>query len=442
MNHEHSSGRFQAMSLEPGITYYYLPDDKWKTLSMNVFCKVPIARHTVTPIALVPRLAKRGTVNLPSLRDLSRRLEDMYGAGFGADASKVGPMQVVRFGMSLPSPEFIEGIGDEGAFADGVNLGEAMSFIWDVTSKPYLENGAYPEDRFEIEREEHRRDILGIINRRPRYATVRLVEEVSKGDPSGLPAWGTLEDLGSIGPKDTWDVWAMSLSRSDISIYAIGKGVRELGDILANTELDFPNMRALAQDRDGERLAPPAPPKELMEVEEHLPGEQTILCMAFYTGITENDPRLPALTFFDGILGGFPHSKLFVNVREKEHLAYFADSSLNPWRGMVMTVAGVMDPSRQKARDLVSLQVEAMKKGDITADEIENTRAGLLRRYRSESDSQAALVRRFLSQEIMGGPATEEELVDQVMRVTKDDIVEVANCAELKAVYTLRAKDD
>ncbi|MGI6642986.1 MAG: EF-P 5-aminopentanol modification-associated protein YfmF [Bacillota bacterium] len=441
MNRECSSGRFQAMSLEPGITYYYLPDDKWKTLSLNIFCKVPMAKDMVTRIALVPRLARRGTVNLPSLRDLSRRLEDMYGAGLGADTSKIGPMQVVRFAMSLPSPEFVKGAAD-GVFSHGVNLGKAMSFIWEVASKPYLEDGAYPKDRFETEREEHRRDILSIINNRPRYATVRLVEEVSKGDPSGLPAWGTLEELNRIGPKDTWDAWTTTLSRSGISIYAIGKGVRELGDILARTRLDFPKARVAAEVGAEKRLSPPSPPKELLAVEEYLPGEQTILCMAFYTGITESDARLPAQIFFDGILGGFPHSKLFVNVREKEHLAYFADSSLNPWRGMVLTVAGVMDSFRDKARDLVSMQVEAMKKGDITEDEIENTRVGLLRRYRSESDSQAALVRRFLSTEILGGPATEEELVEQVMRVTKDDIVEVANCAQLKAVYTLRAKDD
>ncbi len=180
----------------------------------------------------------------------------------------------------------------------------------------------------------------------------------------------------------------------------------------------------------------------MLEKEEYLPGEQTVLCMAYHTGITEDHRLFPASTFCDGILGGFPHSKLFVNVREKEHLAYFADSNLNTWRGMLTTVAGVMDAERNKARDLIEQQVLAMKKGDITEKEMENTRAGLLRRYRSESDSQSALVRRFLTQEILGGTATEKELVEQVMRVTKEEVVEVANRAQLKAVFTLRAKEN
>ena len=431
--------RFQTVRIGPGISFRYLPDSKWKTLSIDVFCMAPVRRETVTKLAMVPRLARRGTSRFPTMRDLARRLELMYGASLGAEVTKVGPAQVLRFGIDLPSPAFLD--PGSGGPIDGVNLGEAMSFLWDVAIKPYLERGAYPEDRFETEREEQRRDILSIINHRPRYAMVRLVEEMSRGHDSGLPSWGLLEDLPKLDPRDTWETWAETLTACPISIYAIGEGARELGEILERARLEFPLPRA-AKDSDPLKPQPPPEPSVPIQAEDFLPGEQTVLCMAFHTGITETDPDLAAFIMYEGILGGFPHSKLFVNVREKNSLAYFADTSLNTWRGMVVATAGIMDENREKVADLISEQVEAMRRGDISNEEIDNTRAGLVRRYRSESDSQSALVRRFLCQEIMGGPASEDELVARIQMVTRDDIVRVAERATLKGVYALRAKDD
>ena len=430
---------FRTVRIGPGISFRYLPDSKWKTLSIDVFCMVPVRRETVTKLAMIPRLARRGTSKFPTMRDLARRLELMYGASLGAEVTKVGPAQVLRFGIDLPAQAFLDQA--PGGPIDGVNLGEAMSLIWEVATKPYLENGAYPQDRFETEREEQRRDILSIINHRPRYAVVRLVEEISRGHDSGLPSWGLLEDLQGLDPRDTWETWAQTLTTCPISIYAIGEGAPELGEILERAYLEFPLSRA-AEDTDSLNADPPPEPADPAQAEDFLPGEQTVLCMAFRTGITEAHPDLAAFIMYEGILGGFPHSKLFVNVREKNSLAYFADTSLNTWRGMVIVTAGIMDANREKVADLISEQVEAMRRGDISEDEIDNTRTGLIRRYKSESDSQSALVRRFLCQEIMGGPASEDELLARIQKVQRDDIVRVAERAKLVGVYALRAKDD
>jgi predicted Zn-dependent peptidase len=429
--------RFETLELGPGIEYRYLTDDRWKSLSIDMFCKIPIEREIVTGIGMVPRLARRGTEDLPTLRDIAMRLEEMYGAGMGADATKIGPVQVIRFGINMPSPDYIDPLLLEG---NGPSLGKAMSLVWDMATRPYLVNGAYPEDRFEMEREEHRRDILGIINNRARYAAMRLVEVISGDSPTGLPSWGVLDDLNKLNPRGTWVTWAGALVSCPISIYAVGQGVKELGEILQKTSLEFPFPRLVDGYRPRVDLKAPPAPEEIVHEEDFLPGEQTVLCMALHTEITEGHPDFPALIFFEGILGGFPHSKMFRNVREQEHLAYFADTSLNSWRGMVLAAAGVADEDRERCRDLVMEQVESMKKGDISDEEMDNTRTGLLRRYRSQSDSRGALIRRFLSQEIMGGPATEEELVSRIMKVTKDDVVRVAGMTRLTAVYALRAK--
>lgn len=433
-------GIFNTVELEPGIVFRYLPGSKWKTLSINVFCKLPVIEDRLTSLALVPRLAARGTADLPTMQDISRFLEDMYGAGMGADARKVGPVQVIRFGIDMPSPSHLD--SDVLGAPEGSIVSQALSFVWDVAARPNIENGAYPQNVFEVERDEHRRAIIGIINNRSHYATVRLIQEISQGDPRGLPAWGSLSGLESVDPRDTWDTWKQTLSQCPISIYAVGDGAEEVGELLSRHRLSFPSGRSEQILDISTQLDPPVLPKDVLRAQDILSGEQTVLCMAFGTGIREGDPELPAMLFCDGILGGFPHSRLFTVIREQQSLAYFADTTPNTWRGLIMALAGISDADREKVENLITGQVEAIRKGDISEREMESTRIGLVRRLRTESDSQSALIRRSLNQEILGGMATHEELADAILKVTKEDVVKVASQMELKAVYALRAKGD
>lgn len=417
----------------PGLRVCQLSGAKWKNLSIDICCQVPIARNRVTHMALVPRLARRGTRRLPTLKDLSRWLDELYGATMGAETTKIGPLQVVRFGMDLPSPRFL---------AEGEKVvREAVRFLWDLVTDPHLVNGQYPPDRFKVEVDEHRRDILGLINNRPRYATVKLMELVSQGDERGLPAWGILEDLDELDAKATWTQWCEVLSHCPISVYAIGEGSEYVLKVFESGDIHFPEPRDGIYDVRRE-VAGMNPPVALLEQEESLPGEQTVIAMAFHTGITEEHPELPAMLAFDGILGGFPHSKLFANIREKEGLAYFADTAPNTWRGLVVAVAGVDDRQAMRVMELIQAQLEAIKRGQISDDELEFTRVGLIRRYLSESDSQSALVRRFLTREILGGPGDEEEFVKRILAVSVGDVVRVAENTRLVARYVVHARGE
>ncbi|HHT84635.1 MAG: M16 family metallopeptidase [Bacillota bacterium] len=435
-----SGGIFNTVELGTGILLHYLPESKWKTLSIDVFCKIPAMANKLAALSLVPRLAARGTADLPTMQHISRFLEDMYGAAMGADARKVGPIQVIRFGIDLPSPAHLG--WDISGKSAGQLVSQAFSFVWDLATSPNLRDGAYPQEVFEVERDEHRRAITGLINNRPYYATLRLMDEISQGDPRGLPAWGKLPDLEQANPRDTWDTWKQTLSQCPISIYVVGEGAGEVAGFLSDYDLRFPCARSEQVVDISKELDPPPLPENVLRVEDFLPGEQTVLCMAFGTGIREGDPLLPAMLFCDGILGGFSHSKLFTVVREQYSLAYFSDTIPNTWRGLIIATSGISDSDRAEVESLISGQVEAMKKGDISDKEMESIRMGLVRRLMTEGDSQTALVMRSLSHEILGGIATPQALADAILKVTKEDVVKVASQMELKAVYTLRAKED
>ena len=179
------------------------------------------------------------------------------------------------------------------------------------------------------------------------YATIRLMDEMSQGDPRGLPAWGRLADLDKATSRDTWNTWKQVLSRCAVSIYAVGDGAEEVAEFLGGHRLQFPHGRSVRVMDLSPELDPPPLPEDVLRAEDFLPGEQTVLCMAFSTGIREGDPKVPAMLFCDGILGGLPHSKLFTVVREQHGLAYFSGTIPNTWRGLVIATSGISDDDRR-----------------------------------------------------------------------------------------------
>ena len=117
------------------------------------------------------------------------------------------------------------------------------------------------------------------------------------------------------------------------------------------------------------------------------------------------------------------HIRAVYVVREQYSLAYFSDTIPNTWRGLIIATSGISDSDRAEVESLISGQVEAMKKGDISDKEMESIRMGLVRRLMTEGDSQTALVMRSLSHEILGGIATPQA---RILKVTKEDVVKVA----------------
>lgn len=418
---------FTHCSLGAGVRLHLCETDKFNTVTCKLFVQQNLASETAAATALIPAILKRGSQKFPSTRQIARELEYLHAASFSADVLKIGERQLLEFYFDMIDPTLLPD-GDE-------NWKRGLATFWDIAFHPVTQDGAFVSEYFDQEKLNLRREVEGLINDKRGYALARAVELMCSEEPYGVYRYGSVPAIEALENGAEYRYYQELLATRPMDIFLVGRNL----DLVANeiARLEFP--------RNGTAQLEPPVLREAAEERWHieeLPAQQSVLVLGYRTNLRYMDPGYYGLVVMNGALGGFPHSKLFVNVREKNSLAYFASSSFNSWRGMVLTAAGVHDDVRHRVRDLVTAQVEAMKRGEISDEELDNTKAGLLRRLRSESDSQSALVRRRLTREIMGGMASPEELVERILRVTKDDVVSVAENAELKAVYMLRAKDD
>ena len=177
-------------------------------------------------------------------------------------------------------------------------------------------------------------------------------------------------------------------------------------------------------------------------VEERMDVTQGKLVMGFRLGECMENPDRAALHVFNAVFGSGATSKLFLNVREKLSLCYYASSALVLRKGLMLVSSGVAFENFEKARDEIFAQLEAVKKGEISDEEMTWARRAVASDLRAAMDSQGDLEGFWLSQALDGLDYGPRELAELVGEVTKEDVMAVANSLECDLIYFLRGEDE
>ena len=412
------------------ISVHLLPISKFKTTLVSVFLQQVLEKDSAAKTALLPAVLKRGTEQYPTLRDLKIRLEELYGAVLGADVVKKGERQVVSFSLEV--------INDK--YAPGEKLlQQGLAILREVIAAPFLKNGGFHGDYVRQEKEQLAREIQGLVNDKVSYALERCVQEMCAGERFGVYKYGSVEDLQPISAGGLYGYYQNILKDNPLEIFVVGEIDAEKTFLLIRETFNL--------ERNGKPAGlPPVEVKRIPEKvaykEEKLPVNQGKLTLGYRTNLTYRDEQYPALLFYNGILGGFPHSKLFQNVREKASLAYYVFSRLEKHKGIQLIGSGIEVDNYQRALDIILQQVEAIKKGQISREEMENTRRGLINQYKIIGDSPHSLVGFYLDALIGERPEEVEYFIEKIAKITPEEIVDVAEKVCLDTVYFLSSTGD
>lgn len=428
--HMEESG-FVVQEMGPGVTMYVWPTRQFKTVSTRVVLHHPLGEDA-TETALVPQVLLRGSARYPTTQALARRREELFGTELGADVSKLGRDHLVWVGVGGISPRFV-GAGSR-------LLRDQLELLAEVLFHPReVGNGRFDEEYTRQEKNVLRQKIERLINEKRRYGMFRLYQEMCQGDPFAIHRLGRLDRIESITAEGLFQHYREILAESPVSIFVVGPvDPQEVQTAIQNL---FPWSKEGRQSLFAAGPYTPKPNGKPRTVREEQEVNQALLYLGYRTGITFADERYPALSLYSGILGAFPHSKLFIQVREKASLAYFAFSQLEPTMGLMVTSCGIDPANYERALDLMRAQVEAMARGEFSDEEMAAARASLRTGLRSIYDSPDALVDRTLLGVVNRRLRPPEEMIAALDRVTKDDIVEVAQQVELDTIYFLTRRE-
>ena len=154
--------------------------------------------------------------------------------------------------------------------------------------------------------------------------------------------------------------------------------------------------------------------------------------------VKEEDPDQAALLVFSAVYGGGTSSKLFRNVRERLQLCYHAGSLVDLHKGLLLASAGIDFDKLDSARDEIFAQLEAMRRGEISEEELDAARACVASDLRAMCDSQGELEGFYLAQTLDGLDCSPLELAALAEDVSKEDVVRIAQSVDCDLIYFLK----
>ncbi|WP_195724378.1 EF-P 5-aminopentanol modification-associated protein YfmF [Paenibacillus monticola] len=409
---------------------HVLPTKAFKTFAISLYAGVPLDEDTVTPTALVPFVLRRGTATYPETTQFRERLEELYGAGFGFDVYKRGDYQIVQFRMDTINDSFVQ--------SKESLLAESFAFLGDVLTQPLLEDGSFRPSYVATERETVRKKLEAIVNDKARYAAERCIEEMCRFEPYRLHPLGQRADLEGITPENLYQSYKSWLDGAILDLYVVGDTTPEEVEKLVKRHFGGDKSDTGAYSS---KFTPVAV-NEVRTIEEKLDVNQGKLNMGLRTSITYKDDTYATALMYNGIFGGYPHSKLFVNVREKESLAYYASSRYDGHKGIGTIQSGIEAKNYGKAVDIIRKQLDEMKAGNISDLELSQTKA-MIRNLLSEiQDSAFEMISFDFNRQISGKDRSTLELIEQVEAIGAEEVKAAADTFQLDTIYFLTGQKE
>lgn len=414
--------------IKKGIKLHLIKTEKFKTNLVAVFLTTPITRENVTKNALISAVLRRGSKNMPTSLQISQELEEMYGASFDNGIDKTGDNHVLKF--------YLESVNDNFLPNEQENiLKSSIDKLLEIIVNPVTENGVFKEEYVKQEKENIKRIIEGKTDNKARYAIDRCIEEMYKDEPYGLYKFGYIEDLKDITPQNLYEQYMQLIQNCKIDIFVSGNIENNVEEIINNNE----NITKLG-DREPKYLINELEKKEKVE-EKEIIEEQDVVQGKIVIGLDltlENDNQKYDALVYNSILGGTANSKMFQEVREKASLAYTAGSSYVRYKSNIFIKCGIEIKNYEKAMEIIRKQVEDMKKGKFTDEEIENAKKSIISTIKSIDDEQDTQITYYFGQEITGNRITEDEYIEKIKNVNKENIVKIANSLTVNTIYFLR----
>ena len=431
-------------------------NNKFKTNEIAVFATIKQTQENATKNALIPAVLRRGSTNYRNQLEISKKLENMYGASFNCGVDKSGDYIIPKI--------FIETIKNEYSDSKENLAQEAFNLLTDIVFNPLVENDGFNINYVKQEKDNLAKIINSKKDDKANYAYQRCIEEMFKNNPYGIYKYGSLQDLEKINEKNLYGYYLNIIQNSQIFIYINGKNANsinvdeninnnfkiafnnnsneynendDLQEKNKNTEIENNKNKDIEDNKNIEivdnKNAEIVALQPINIVKEKLDVTQGKLII----GLNAPSENKYAVTMYNTILGGGANSKLFQNVREKESLAYYASSRYIRRKNAIIIRTGIELANYDKAVKVIKEQLEEMKKGNISDYELSSAKTLILASLKLIPESQEDIMAFDFDQDVFNENLTFEQYYKKIENITLKEIIDVANQVRINTIYYL-----
>jgi len=419
---------FLTTQLAKGVSLHIRQTTQFKTVNFSVKWRRPLTTKDAAERTVLSNVLQHSNEKFKTSAAFRSYLDDLFGTVLYFDTTKRGNEHTLLLNVETVNDQYL---------ANSNVLQEVLDLIHTVIFSPNLENGAFVSSIVEREKEMVLERIHSIFDDKARYAQYRLMQILRPNHPASISANGTIETVKAVTPQSLKAAYDSMLQNDTVDIYVVGdidveEMTEKLRQVLAFGDREL-HEKQLKTEIDTK-------PEEYTKEQKEM--KQGKLHIGFSTTVYFGDPDFPKMQIFNGIFGGYAHSKLFMNVRERESLAYYASSSYSSQYGLVFVTSGIEPSNEKKAIDVINEQLKVMQNGEISDLELTQTKAMLTNQLKEALDSARGQIEIYDQYKDLNEAFTIDTWASRWQQVTKEDVQQMAKQVKQEAIYFLCGKED
>ena len=388
---------------------------KFKTNVYALYLTIPLTKENVTYNALIPTVLKRGCEKYNNQLEVSKKLEEMYDATFGIGITKVGNNEVLKFYLESLNNNYLPNNEDLSK--------TSIEMLLNIVMKPYLVNGKFDDDYVEQEKENLKKVIESRKDNKDTYATNRLLEEMFKEEPYGLYKFGNIDEIDNITSEKLYEKYKELIKNSEKYLYIVG---------------DVENLNIESYNIDEKEITISKEfPVKISEKENIVKEQMDVTQGKLVIGLNTPNNKQEVIALYNTILGKGANSKLFLNVREKEGLAYSAGSTYLKRNNAIIISTGIEVSKYNKAVEVIKNQLKDMENGNITEKEMKDAKQFINAGLNLINESSENMIEYRFDKDLYNEEIDIEKYRKKIEEIKKEDIVKVAKQIKIDTIYFL-----
>lgn len=410
------------------INVYKINNEKFKSIYFSINFTMQVTKEEISKNSLLSKMLLKSCEKYQTEKEMQKHLYSLYGSNFDIAVEKLGDLYNVEFRAECINkkylPENIDVVDD------------ILRFMYNVIYKPNITEKKFNEDLFKREKENLVDKIREVKDDKLRFGIRKMEELMCENEPFGVYVYGSEDDVLSITNEELYKTYKKLINESLVTVIVSGN-LNGYEDI--NTRINSIFKDKLFSNLDQNSLVYNI--KSKYSKEEIVESQQTTQSVISY-GIRLSDVDeidFYAINVYNAILGGTPSSKLFQNFREKESLAYTVRSRYYRFKDIIIIYAGINKENYERAKTVIEEQINDIKNGHITDEEFNASKQSLISDLKEWNDSKISLSKMLMSNLIVNknSDASISHMVSNLEKVTKDDVVKIANKIKIEKIYFL-----
>lgn len=416
-------------NLGGGVSLTCVTTPRFKRSVLRAVLLLPLGGENAALRACLPQVLRRGTAEYTDLNALGAALDELYGARIECAVRKEGENLCIGF---------LSDCIDETCVPDADSLtARVVRLLADLLCRPYLPDGGFSAEYVSGEKAALCDRIAALRNDPRSWAVRRLTALMCESERYGASAFGTAENAQKITPEALYAAWREALSAAKVELFYCGTHTPdEIEAMFRETPLADARPGEIYQPHTEILAVPLSAPREIVEEEQVTQGK---LSLGFRTGgAWLGSENAPAYWLFQTAFGGSTSSRLFLNVREKKSLCYYASAQFVTSKGLLLVNSGIENANFAVARDEILHQLDECRAGALTDAELETARKTLANNWRAMLDDPLTLERYWLGQAAAGLLIPPETRIEQIAAVTREQATAAAQNTALDTIYFMK----